>query len=74
VIFSEKTSIRAGGAYENPRKRPGYVLEKVADARKTPENQAFAGNREGSKTRLKRKKRPAMPPADDEMRLRQMNR
>jgi hypothetical protein len=35
-FFSGKTCIRARGAYENPRKQPAYVLEKVADARKTP--------------------------------------
>jgi hypothetical protein len=36
LLFSGKTGLRARGAYENPQNQPGYVLEKVADARKTP--------------------------------------
>jgi hypothetical protein len=41
LLFSEKTSLRDRGAYENPRNQPIDVLEKVGDARKTSEKQAF---------------------------------
>jgi hypothetical protein len=49
VIFSKKTGVRARGDYENPRKQPANVLEKVANRENRRDIPPFSLDAENAK-------------------------